>query len=58
MLTIVRIILGATLSLWGILGALWCMFTVRPGLAFVVSVGCQTLAALFLPDDSGEQPMR
>lgn len=54
MLTIVRIMLGAAFSLAGIIGALWFLITLHPGLAFVCFVGSQTLAALFLPDDLAE----
>lgn len=57
MLTIVRILLGAGLSAAGIVGALFYVFTFRPGLAFVCFVGCQLLCALILPDDPGE-PLR
>jgi len=58
MITILRTVIGAGLSLAGILGALWCMVTLRPGLAFVASVAGQVLAALILPDDAGEQSAR
>lgn len=58
MLTILRILLGAALSVAGIVGAVYLLFTSGAGVAFVCFVGCQTLGALFLPDDTGEQSIR
>lgn len=57
MLTIVRILLGAALSLAGIVGALYLLVISGAGVAFVCFVGSQLLCALILPDDPGE-PMR
>jgi len=53
MLTLCRILLGAGLSAAGIIGAVYLLFTVGAGIAFVCFVGSQLLCALLLPDDPG-----